>query len=77
MSYTSKYTGEQIDSKLDLIEIINQTGLIYKGVLKDTVDLDTVLENGIYYYSTNSLPTNAPFENAAIVLVFGTNSTTS
>jgi hypothetical protein len=51
LSYISKYTGEQIDSKLDLIEIINQTGLIYKGVLKDTMNLDTVLENGIYDFS--------------------------
>jgi hypothetical protein len=77
LSYTSKYTGQEIDNKLDLIEVINQTGLVYKGVLNNTNDLDTILENGIYYYSTNNLPLNAPYENAAIVLVFGTNSTTS
>ena len=46
-------------------------------ILTSDDDLDNITENGIYYYYTDDVPANAPFENAAIVEVFGSNSDTT
>lgn len=40
-------------------------------------DCNNIKQNGVYWYSTNSVPSNAPFPNAAIIEVYGPDSTTS
>jgi hypothetical protein len=40
-------------------------------------DMNDIKTDGVYVYSTSSLPVNAPYENAAIVFVFGSTSTSS
>ena len=40
-------------------------------------DLNDITQNGIYYYYTEDVPLNAPYENASIVEVFGSNSDTT
>lgn len=54
-----------------------ESGLVYRKKLTASDDLDTLLQNGLYYYYTGDVPENAPFENAAIVEVFGSTSETS
>ena len=46
-------------------------------ILDNTDDLDNVLAYGTYAFSTSSMPSNAPFSNAAVVFVYGTNNATS
>ncbi len=52
-------------------------GLMYRRVLTSSDDLDDIFEDGVYVYSTSSLPQNAPFANAAVVEVFGVKSTSA
>lgn len=49
----------------------------FKRHLTSSDNLDTIKDDGIYVYTTNSVPKNCPYANAGIVLVFGSNSTTS
>ncbi len=42
--------------------------------LTSSDDLDNIFDDGIYVYSTSSVPGNAPFANAAVVEVFGADS---
>lgn len=51
-------------------EIVDN-GITFKKVLTESDDLDDYTDNGIYVYQTASRPQNAPFENAAVVMVFG------
>lgn len=47
----------------------------YKRLLTSADNLNNIREDGVYVYSTSSVPVNAPFENAAVVMVFGADST--
>jgi hypothetical protein len=49
----------------------------FKKVLYSTDDANDIKENGIYCYSTASVPKNSPFANAAVIVVFGCNSASS
>ena len=40
-------------------------------------DCNDIIEDGVYWYSTSSVPANAPFANAAIIEVYGADNTTS
>lgn len=52
-------------------------GLMFRRVLTADDDLDNIFEDGVYVYSTSSVPVNAPFTNAAVIEVFGAKSTTT
>ncbi len=52
-------------------------GLMYRRVLTSADDFNNILEDGVYVYSTSSVPKNAPFANAAVVEVFGAKSNTT
>lgn len=56
----------QLDSKADIINAIS-----YKKIITSSDDLNDIKENGVYLYTTSSLPVNAPFENASVVEVIG------
>lgn len=47
-----------------------------RRILTSADNLDDVKEPGTYWYDTGNVPSNAPFSNAAIVEVFGSNSGT-
>lgn len=49
----------------------------FRRILTADDDMDSITGDGIYVYSTASVPTNAPFANAAVVMVFGNDSTTT
>lgn len=49
----------------------------YKRQITSADNMDDIKEDGIYYFSSTSLPTNAPFTSGAVVLVFGDRSMTS
>ena len=51
--------------------------MCFKRKLDNTDDMNNIVENGVYFYQTDSIPLNAPFNNAAVVMVFGNKSTTS
>jgi hypothetical protein len=51
--------------------------LAYRGILTSSDDMNDVKNDGVYVYATSSVPTNAPYSNAAVVLVFGSESTSS
>lgn len=42
----------------------------YKRMLTSADDLNDIIEPGIYYFSTNSVPNNSFFQNASIVEVY-------
>lgn len=65
------HTYDEISGKPEV------NGLMFRRVLTSADDLDNIFEDGVYVYSTSSLPGNAPFANAAVVEVFGSTSTTS
>lgn len=48
-----------------------------KRLLTSADDCNNITDDGIYWYSTANRPANAPFENAAVMLVFGNDSTTT
>ncbi|MCI8454152.1 MAG: hypothetical protein HFE84_06010 [Lachnospiraceae bacterium] len=59
---------------LDSVNSLNSdlaAKLGYVRMLTSADDLDDLFTNGVYYYPTSSVPQNAPFQNAAIVEVFG------
>ncbi len=47
----------------------------YVRALTSNDDLNNLRENGIYYFGTDSVPANSPYQNASVVEVFGSNST--
>ena len=49
----------------------NLAAIGYMGMLTAADDLDTLTENGIYYYLTGDAPQNTPYSNASIVEVTG------
>lgn len=49
----------------------------YKRQITSYDNMDDIKEDGIYYFSSTSLPVNAPFTTAAVVLVFGDRSLTT
>lgn len=49
----------------------------FQRVLTSADDCDNLFDDGVYVYSTASVPANAPFENAAVIEVFGADSTTT
>ena len=51
--------------------------LMFRRVLTSADDCDRLFEDGWYVYSTSSVPKNAPFPNAAVIEVFGADSTTT
>lgn len=44
--------------------------------LTSSDNLDNITDNGIYWYPTESVPQNAPYQNAAVVEVIGSSSAT-
>lgn len=75
-SYSSLSDKPTIDGK-EISGDISTDGLMYKRLLTSADDMDELFEDGVYVYSTSSLPENAPFKNAAVVEVFGARSTTT
>jgi hypothetical protein len=49
----------------------------YQRALTSADNLDTLFDNGIYQYNTGNAPSNAPYDNASIVEVFGSGSTSA
>ena len=49
----------------------------FKKSLTSSDNLDNIKDDGIYVYTTTSVPQNCPYVNAGIVMVFGSKSTTS
>ena len=75
-SYSSLSGKPTIDGK-EITGNVTTDGLMYKRILTSNDDMDKLFEDGVYVYSTSSLPKNAPFSNAAVVEVFGARSTTT
>ncbi len=75
--YYRKSALDEVDTRLEdaegLLSSISASGMVYRRILTSADDLDNITENGIYAYETASVPANAPFPNAAVVEVFGTN----
>lgn len=46
-------------------------------LLTSADDCDNIKDDGVYWYSTASVPKNAPFANAAIIEVYGADNNTS
>lgn len=44
--------------------------------LTSSDNLDNITDNGIYWYATESVPQNAPYQNASVVEVIGSSSAT-
>ena len=44
--------------------------------LTSSDNLDNITDNGIYWYGTESVPQNAPYQNASVVEVIGSSSAT-
>lgn len=55
---------------------LEEKGMLIRKVLTAEDDLDRIFENGLYWYLTGDIPKNAPFDNEAIVEVFGSNEDT-
>lgn len=53
------------------------TVLAYRGALTASDELNSLTTNGIYYYNDSNVPSNAPFRYGGIVVVSGTDSSTS
>lgn len=53
------------------------TTLVYRGALTATDDLNTLTTNGMYYYSDSNIPLHAPCDYGGIIIVSGSNSSTS
>ena len=49
----------------------------YKRALTSSDDLNNITDVGIYAFSTGNTPKNCPYSNASVVIVFGSNSTTT
>ena len=56
--------------------LTNLKAIGFKGTLTSADDLDKIIYDGIYVYATDDMPANAPYSNAAVILVFGSSSTT-
>jgi hypothetical protein len=69
LNYVDGVTSN-IQTQLD-----NKYGLV--RILTSSDDCNNLTDNGIYYYSTSSVPKNAPYANAAIIEVFGADSSSS
>ena len=66
------YTGTEAEFNAILSRV-----MAFRRVLTSADDMNTIFEDGVYVYSTASRPANAPFENAAVILVFGADSTST
>ena len=66
------YAFNDDKSKYDVTNVIQ-----FKRRLTSTDNLDNITENGFYYYVTGNVPANAPYSNASIVEVLGSNSNTT
>lgn len=66
------YTGTEEEFNAILSRV-----MAFKRVLTSDDDMNTIFEDGVYVYSTSSVPQNAPFANAAVVEVIGAQSTSS
>ncbi len=51
--------------------------VMFRRLLTSADDCNSLFEDGWYVYSTSSVPKNAPFANAAVIEVFGVNSTST
>lgn len=49
----------------------------YKTMLTSNDDINNIVEDGVYYYPANNVPTNAPFNAATVIFVFGAFSSTT
>ncbi len=74
-SALSDHTSDR--SNPHMVTLAQLGGLGYKRLLNASDDFNSVTDNGVYVYSTSSVPKNAPFANAAVVLVFGAGSTST
>jgi hypothetical protein len=50
-------------------------GFIRKLTASD--DMNDIVQNGFYFYMTEDVPENAPYQNASVVEVYGSNSDTT
>ena len=51
------------------VEELNQDSFISRRKLTSDDDLNTIIEPGIYSFSTNNVPSNSPFSNGSIIEV--------
>lgn len=61
-------------------ETMQKELLGFKRELTSSENLDNLLDDGVYFYTTATVQgglSNAPFENAAVIMVFGGKSTTT
>ena len=70
-----------VNTEMDALEnrviSLEDYGFIYRRQLTSSDDLNNITTPGVYWYPTESVPNNAPFENAAVVEVFYAGSTTN
>lgn len=70
-----------VNTEMDALEnriiSLEDYGFIYRRQLTSSDDLNNITTPGVYWYPTESVPQNAPFENAAVVEVFYAGSTTN
>ena len=48
-----------------------------KRLLTSADDLNNITDNGIYWYLTENVPSHAPYNNASVVEVFGSSSSST
>lgn len=73
LSYTSKYTGQEIDDKLDQVDFTFK----YNHAIQAGTNLNDIVDNGVYIYTTSNCPENAPYSKASVIYNFGSNSNTT
>ncbi len=56
--------------------LTNLGALGFVRILTSADDLNNIVQPGIYVYYTDSIPANCPYQNAGVVEVIATNSTT-
>lgn len=73
-SHSHSYTELSEKPSVNGITLTGDTdvnGLLYRGLLTSEDDCNDIRDDGVYVYSTSSVPANAPFPNASVITVFG------
>lgn len=69
--------GQLIKKVLRLEEYVDGKAFGRMRLLTSEDDCDNIKDDGVYWYSTASVPKNAPFANAAIIEVYGADNDSS
>lgn len=76
-NYIAGLTAPVSDSDAVNKEYVDSRFIGRMRLLTSADDCDNIKDDGVYWYSTSSVPANAPFENAAIIEVYGADNNSS